>query len=329
MEFKVLDANGINIRTAVEGEGPLVLMVHGWPESWYSWRHQIPKIAEAGYTAAAIDVRGYGESDKPHEIDAYSLKNISNDVIGVIDTLGFEKAILVGHDWGAPIVHTTALLNEDRISAVAGLSVPYTPRGEMSQIELFKMVFEGKFFYILYFQKEGEAEEEFEKDLRKALELTYFSGDARGMLKRFENPEETLDKDPNSKFLEGAFEFDVYPEWISKEEMDYFVSQFEVSGMRGPINRYRALGIDFKDLKDFKDAKLKQPASFITGSLDPVNFFNGVGYKDADDIKSTIGGFYENLIDIQMIEGAGHWVQQEKPDEVNKYLLDFLNKVTQ
>ena len=228
----------------------------------------------------------------------------------MIDTLGFEKAILVGHDWGAPIVHTTALLNEDRISAVAGLSVPYTPRGEMSQIELFKMVFEGKFFYILYFQKEGEAEAEFEKDLRKALELTYFSGDARGMLKRFENPEETLDKDPNSKFLEGAFEFDVYPEWISKEEMDYFVSQFEVSGMRGPINRYRALEIDFEDLKDFKDAKLKQPASFITGSLDPVNFFNGVGYKDADDIKSTIGGYYENLVDIQMIEGAGHWVQQ-------------------
>ena len=104
MEFKVLDANGIKIRTAIEGEGPLVLMVHGWPESWYSWRHQIPKISKAGYTAAAIDVRGYGESDKPHEIDAYSLKKISDDVIGVIDSLGFEKAILVGHDWGAPII---------------------------------------------------------------------------------------------------------------------------------------------------------------------------------------------------------------------------------
>ena len=174
MEFKVLDANGIKIKTAVEGEGPLVLMVHGWPESWYSWRHQIPKIAEAGYTAAAIDVRGYGESDKPHEIDAYSLKKISNDVIGVIETLGFKKAILVGHDWGAPIIHTTALFNEDTISAVAGLSVPYSPRGEMSQIELFKMVFEGKFFYILYFQKEGEAEAEFEKDMRKRIRADLF-----------------------------------------------------------------------------------------------------------------------------------------------------------
>ena len=127
------------------------------------------------------------------------------------------------------------------------------------------------------------------------------------------------DKDPNSKFLEGAFEFDAYPEWISKEEMDYFVSQFEVSGMRGPINRYRALEIDFEDLKDFKDAKLKQPSSFITGSLDPVNFFNGVGYKDADDIKSTIGEYYENLIDIHMIEGSGHWVQQEKPEDAVSY----------
>ena len=245
-----------------------------------------------------------------------------------MDWQGYEKAVLVGHDWGGPIVHTTALFNEGRISAVAGLSVPYTPRGEMSQIELFKMVFEGKFFYILYFQKEGEAEAEFEKDLRKGLELTYFSGDARGMLRRFEYTEETLDKDPNAKFLEGTFEFDSYPDWITKEEMDYFVSQFEMSGMRGPINRYRALEIDFEDLIDFKDAKLKQPASFITGSLDPVNFFNGVGYKEADDIKNTIGSYYENLIDIQMIEDAGHWVQQEKPEEVNKHLLNFLEKIT-
>ena len=164
MEFKVLDTNGIKIRAAVEGAGPLVVMVHGCPESWYSWRHQIPVIAAAGYTVAAIDVRGYGGSDKPHEIEAYSLKNLSQDVIGVIDAMGFDNAILFGHDWGGPIVHTTALLNENKISAVAGLSVPYFPRGEISTIDLFKMIYEGKFFYQLYFQKEGVAEEEFEVD---------------------------------------------------------------------------------------------------------------------------------------------------------------------
>jgi len=327
MEFKVLDANGTKIRAAVEGEGPLVVMVHGCPESWYSWRHQIPVIAAAGYTVAAIDVRGYGGSDKPHEIEAYSLKNLSQDVIGVIDAMGFDNAILFGHDWGGPIVHTTALLNEGRISAVAGLSVPYFPRGEISTIDLFKMIYEGKFFYQLYFQKEGVAEEEFEADIRRYLETTYFAADGRGMKKRFENPFYALEKDENAKFLDGAIEFDEYPEWISEEEMDYYISQFEESGMRGPLNRYRAQQIDFEDLKDFKDAKLRQPAYFITGSLDPVNFFVGSGYKDSSDLKNSIKDRYENLVDAHQIDGVGHWVQEEKPKEVNDFLLNFLETI--
>ena len=162
MEFKFIETNGITLRAAVEGDGPLVIMVHGCPESWFSWRHQIPVIAEAGYKVVAIDVRGYGGSDKPHAIEEYTLKKLSDDVVGVIDFFGEEQAILFGHDWGAPIVWYTSLLNEKRVSAVAGLSVPYFPQGDVSPMDAFEAIFEDKFFYMIYFQEEGVAESEFE-----------------------------------------------------------------------------------------------------------------------------------------------------------------------
>ena len=181
MNFELLDGNNLKIRSVVEGEGPLVVLVHGWPESWYSWRHQIKPLTKAGFKVAAIDVRGYGGSDKPHEISAYSLKSIAADIAGVIDSLGYKEAYLFGHDWGGPIVWTTGLLYPDTIRAVGALSVPYTPIGEKSLIQLFRELYKDKFFYQLYIQEEGKAEAEFEADVKTALEKTYFSGDGRGM----------------------------------------------------------------------------------------------------------------------------------------------------
>ena len=249
-------------------------MVHGWPESWYSWRHQIEPLAKAGFKVAAIDVRGYGGSDKPHEIAAYSLKNIAADVAGVIDSLGYKEAYLFGHDWGGPIVWTTGLLYQDTIKAVGALSVPYTPVGEKSLIQLFRELYKGKFFYQLYFQEEGVAEAEFEADVRKALEITYFSADGRGMqfmMENINNPE--YQKTPDSKMLENSPKFDTYPNWLTQEDMNYFIKEFEQSGFRGPFNRYRAQDIDFEELQEFKNMAYPLPACFITGTLDPVNFF--------------------------------------------------------
>ena len=140
MTFKILKSNNIDIRAKIEGSGPLIVLVHGCPESWYSWRHQIPLLAEKGYTVAAIDVRGYGGSSKPYEVEAYSMRELTKDVIGVIDALDFEKAILIGHDWGGPIVWNTAILNEKRISAVLALSVPFFPRRDISSIDLFVLI---------------------------------------------------------------------------------------------------------------------------------------------------------------------------------------------
>ena len=327
MTFKLLKSNNVNIRTKIEGSGPLIVLVHGCPESWYSWRYQIPILSGEGYTVAAIDVRGNGGSPKPYEIEAYSRRELSKDVIGVIDSLGYETAILIGHDWGGPIVWNTAALNERRISAVLGLSVPFFPRGKISTIDLFRKIYEGKFFYQLYFQEEGIAEAEFEEDIRKYLELTYFSIDARGMKFQKDNAINASSKGPDAKYLEGLPTFDTYPCWITVADMDYLAGEFEASGMRGPLNRYRAQQIDFEDLLELTDAKIKQPSAFLTGKYDPVNFFTGSNYKNDEDLRDRIGKNYENLLSECLLDDAGHWVQQEKPEEVNKFILDFLSRL--
>ena len=327
MSFKLLQSNNVNIRTKIEGSGPLIVLVHGCPESWYSWRYQIPMLSEKGYTVAAIDVRGYGGSSKPQEIEAYRMRELSKDVIGVIDSLEFESAILIGHDWGAPIVWNTAALNEKRISAVLGLSVPFFPRGKISTIDLFRKIYKDKFFYQLYFQEEGVAEAEFEENMRKYLELTYFSIDARGMKFQKDNAINASSKGPDAKYLEGLPTFDTYPSWITVADMDYLVGEFEASGMRGPLNRYRAQQIDFEDLLELADAKIKQPSAFLTGKYDPVNFFTGSNYKNDEDLRDRIGKNYENLLSASLLDDAGHWVQQEKPEEVNQFILDFLSRL--
>ena len=324
IEFKFIESNGINLRLAMMGEGPLVIFCHGWPESWYSYRHQLPAVAQAGYKAVAYDVRGYGESDKPYEIEAYTMKNMTDDVIGIIDALGYDTAITIGHDWGGPIALNTAALNEDKISATGTMSVPFTGRGPMPPLKLWKEIYQDNFFYQLYFQKEGTAEQEFETDLNRSLFITYTNSDGRGMQNNLQKGQSGLvpQKDKNSSFLDGMEVFDDFPSWFTKEDLDYFVSQFEISGLRGPLNRYRAQNLDWEELPQL-DKKLKQPAFFITGTLDPVNFFIRSEEPLIDRIKTN----YENLLFAEELEAIGHWTQQEAPDEVNEAILKFLKEV--
>ena len=328
MNFELLDGNNLKIRSVVEGEGPLVVLVHGWPESWYSWRHQIKPLTKAGFKVAAIDVRGYGGSDKPHEISAYSLKSIAADIAAVIDSLGYKEAYLFGHDWGGPIVWTTGLLYPDTIRAVGALSVPYTPIGEKSLIQLFRELYKDKFFYQLYIQEEGKAEAEFEADVKTALEKTYFSGDGRGMQFMMENiGNPAYQKNPDSTMLENSPVFDAYPAWLSQDEMNYFVSEFEQSGFRGPFNRYRAQDIDFEELQEFKNVSYPLPACFITGTLDPVNFFARDEKASSEDILTAFTKNYDDLRKVEVIDGIGHWTQQESPELVTNYMTDFLTNL--
>ena len=197
-EFATVQTNGIRLRVALAGKGPLVVLVHGWPESWYSWRHQIPALAEAGYRVAAPDVRGYGGSDKPAAIEAYAIKEMCADIAGLVEGLGERQAILVGHDWGAPIVWNTSLFFPQRVRAVAGLSVPHAGRGPAPRIELFRNIYKDRFFYQLYFQQPGVAEAEFETDVRASLRKIYYSDSGEGR-KAAPRPAKPAD----AKYLDG------------------------------------------------------------------------------------------------------------------------------
>ena len=315
MKFVTVGNGDIDLNVAVEGEGPLILCVHGWPELWYSWRHQMKHFAALGYTVAAMDVRGYGGSSKPHPIEAYTMRNLASDVAAVIDTLGDGTAILFGHDWGAPIVWNTALLHPGKVSAVAGLSVPYVPRGNVSFLKAAEQIYAGRFFYQIYFQQEGVAEAEFEADMTTALRKTYFmaSGDY------LPDSPSAFSKPAKSTFLDGLVDPQPFPSWMSEADLQVFIDAFEEGGLRGPLNRYRAQHQDFEELADFAGKKIEQPACFVAGERDPVRLFvPGV------DLYSRAGDHLTDFRGSTLIRGIGHWVQQEAPDETNAALETFV-----
>lgn len=316
-DFREIDAGEAKIRCAVEGKGPLVLMVHGFPESWYSWRHQMGPIAQAGFTAAAIDVRGYGGSDKPKTVEAYSMAHLTADVAGVAKALQPDTpAILIGHDWGAPIVWNTALSRPEAISAVAGLSVPFTGVPARPFSEIFTELFtkQGHFFYQAWFQEVGPPEEEAEKDVRDFLRKFYFgiAGDA---------PDGTWPvKKHGATLLEGMVDPGVFPAWLSDADLDYYVGEFERSGFFGPISRYRNHERDFEWLQAFKGRKLEMPTLLIGGDRDPA--FNGFGR--IPDPGALMREHVTDLRGVHVLPGCGHWTQQERPAEVTALLLDWL-----
>ncbi len=316
MKFVTVENGPVGLNVAVAGEGPLILCVHGWPELWYSWRHQIEYFSARGYTVAAMDVRGYGDSSRPHDITAYTMKELASDVAAAIDALGGGRAILFGHDWGAPIVWNTALLYPDKVSAVAGLSVPYIPRGEVAFLKIAEKIYADRFFYQLYFQQEGVAERELEADTAATLRKIYFmiSGDNR-QTGGFAKP-------AYAGMLDGLTDPDPFPAWLSDADLRIYTAAFEKSGFRGPLNRYRAQNIDFDELAPLKGKPIAQPACFIAGAGDPVrHFVPGVDtYTRAGDACTDFRG-------ATLLPEIGHWVQQEAPDATNAALSQFLSKL--
>jgi pimeloyl-ACP methyl ester carboxylesterase len=318
-EFRMIDANGVKIRVAVQGSGPLVLMVHGFPESWYSWRHQMAPLAAAGFTACAIDVRGYGGSDKPHAVEAYAMKELCADVAGVIDALSpGAPAALIGHDWGAPIVWSTAVLHPGKVRAVAGLSVPYTGQPPVPLTQIFKAMFtdQGRFFYMVYFQDEGVAEAAFEADVRGGLRKLYYAGCGESGLAWG-----GAEKKAGDPLLDGMVDPNPFPAWLTAADIDYFVGEFTKSGFRGPLNRYRNFERDFADMSTMKDTNIHQPSLFVAGDRDLViKMFGG-------DAAAAEARMRENATDLRgfhMIPGVGHWTQQEAADKTTGLIIDWL-----
>jgi len=316
-EFQFVETNGVKIRVAVAGEGPLVVLVHGFPESWYSWRHQIEALSKAGYRVAALDVRGYGGSDRPHAVEAYDMESLTGDVAGVAKALSpGEKAVVVGHDWGSPIAWNTARLHADTFRAVAGLSVPYIPPGEIVFIDAVRAFFtaRGLFFYQVYFQDQGPPEAELENDPAETIRKFYYaiSGDA---------PEGTwpTDKKHGDTLLHRLPEPPMPLPWLSEQDVAYYDSQFRQSGFRGPLNRYRNWHRDHAYLTGHSaPMTIAQPSLYIGGTKDLVLKMSPGDMLAA--MKASLG----DLRGATLLEGCGHWTQQERPEEVNKLLLDWL-----
>jgi pimeloyl-ACP methyl ester carboxylesterase len=315
IRFATVDNGEISLRVAVSGSGPLILCVHGWPELWYSWRHQIAHFAAQGFTVAAMDVRGYGGSSKPTEIAAYALTELTSDAASVIDALGDGEAIVFGHDWGAPIAWNTARLYASKVRAVAGLSVPYRPVGRQSSLDLWKALYPDKFFYQLYIEQPGVVEAEVGIDIAASLRKIFFgaSGDgARASL---------APRHAGPTLLEGLIDPEPFPAWMSADDLQVYVEAFTAGGWHGPFNRYRAQGLDAEQLGHLQDPApaLIQPAAFVAGELDGVRkFVPGV------DLFEYASAACLDFRGSTIIPGVGHWVQQEAPDAVNAALTEFV-----
>jgi pimeloyl-ACP methyl ester carboxylesterase len=314
ISHRLVETNGIRMHIAEAGAGPLVLMLHGFPESWYSWRHQLHALAEAGYHAVAPDQRGYGQTDRPEAVESYTQLHLVGDVIGLIDALGEQRAVVVGHDWGAPVAWNTALLRPDRVRGVAGLSVTHLPRGGIAPTQVFRRVFGDNFFYMLYFQEPGTAEAELEAHVRDTLLRFMFaaSGDApRG-------GRDALAAGKQTKLLETMPLPETLPAWLTEADLDFYTAEFERTGFRGPLNWYRNLDRSWELTAAFSGLKVTPPALYIAGDRDPVLGFMP---NPLQALEQTV----TNLRNGLMLPGCGHWTQQERPEEVNAALLEFLS----
>ena len=313
-KLRFVESNGIRMRIAEMGEGPLVLLLHGWPESWYSWRHQLPALAKAGFHAVAPDLRGYGKSDAPQAVEAYDIVNLTGDAVGILDALGEETAVVVGHDWGALVAWHCVLLHPKRFRALVAMSVPYGGRRQESLITTLKRGFGDNFFYILYFQEPGVADAEFDKDPRGILSRLYLSPDSPR-----EKPTLTDPKMSAGGWIPRLGAPKKLPDWLTAEDLDYYVQQFTEARFRGGINFYRNFHRNWEITSQLADAQIQQPVLFVAGEKDSV--IRGATQSKLTDQMSQVA---KDLRGVKLIPNIGHWVQQESPEETNTAMVDFL-----
>ena len=315
---RTVDANGIRIHLAEAGGGPLVVLCHGFPESWYSWRHQLRALSEAGYHAVAPDMRGYGRTDRPEEVDRYTLLHLVGDMVGLIDALGAERAVIAGHDWGAPVAWHAALMRPDRFRAVIGLSVPFLPRGPVRPTSVMPQNDEAE-FYQLYFQRPG-VEAELERDPRAAIRALLYSasGDVpRRPAGATQRPVGMVPR--NGGFLTRLVDLPTLPPWLSDADIDFYAGEFARTGFRGGLNWYRNIDRSWELLAPFAGMPVSVPALYVAGERDIVVAFRGM-----ETLIASLTKFVPNLRSTIMLPGCGHWTQQERPAEVNAAMIEFL-----
>jgi pimeloyl-ACP methyl ester carboxylesterase len=317
---RTIETNGIRMHLAEAGAGPLVVLCHGFPESWYSWRHQIIALAEAGYHAVAPDMRGYGQTEAPNEIEAYTLLHLVGDIVGLVDALGEKTAVVVGHDWGAPVAWHAALLRPDVFRAVIGLSVPYRPRGSTRPTTVMPQTDEAV-FYQLYFQAPGVAETELARDPGATIRRLLFSGS--GDVPSSGRRTGMAAMVPRAGgFLTHTVDPPSLPAWLTEADIAFYAREYQRTGFRGGLNWYRNIDRNWELLAPFARARVSVPALYVAGDRDLVVKFPGM-----DQILANLTTFVPQLRHTIMLPGCGHWTQQERAPEVNAALLEFLASI--
>jgi pimeloyl-ACP methyl ester carboxylesterase len=317
VSHRTVETNRIRMHIAEEGVGPLVLLCHGFPESWYSWRHQLAALSGAGFHAVAPDMRGYGGTDAPEAIDQYTILHLVGDMVGLLDAFGEEEAVIAGHDWGAPVAWHAAQLRPDRFRAVVALSVPYRARGKARPTSVMPQT-EDALFYQLYFQEPGVAEAEYDAHPRAVFHagLIAISGDAPPGIRPF-----GMVPRKGSPFRWEA-EAPPLPAWLTQADVDFYTEQFTRTGFRGGLNWYRNIDRNWELLAAFDGVAVTPPALFIAGDRDPVMRFPGMD-RHLADLPQRVPNLRRSL----MLPGCGHWTQQERAAEVNAAMLDFLKSL--
>ena len=308
---RMIAVNGIELFLREAGDGPLVLLCHGWPELSYSWRHQIEALAAAGFRVAAPDMRGFGQSSAPAEISAYSIFDTVGDMVALVAALGASKAAIVGHDWGAPVAWHAALFRPDLFTAVAGLSVPPPFRGRGRPLDTLRSNGITNFYW-QYFQTSGVAEAELERDVGLSM---------RNILGRGFTEPSSLFIDADEGYLRNAQADRPLPDWLSETDLAVFVDTYRRTGFRGGLNWYRNIDRKWELTAPWQDAQIHQPSLFIAGSQDSV-ITGLIGAKRVAELERVLPNLKAKLI----IDGAGHWIQQERPEEVNAALIAFLRQ---
>ncbi|HNT69323.1 MAG TPA: alpha/beta hydrolase [Syntrophorhabdaceae bacterium] len=318
VDHRFIETNGIRMHIAEQGKGPLVILCHGFPECWYSWRHQLPAIASAGFHAVAPDQRGYGQSDVPEPVEAYHMLHLTGDIVGLVHGLGEKQAVIVGHDWGSSVAAYCALLRPDIFRAIALFSVPYRSRtwSDMKPTEVMRLRARDREFYQLYFQEPGKAERELESNVEKTIRMFFYS------LSGDPPPEKRwrFFFNKSDKLLDTLFDPEALPSWLTEQDIAYYSTEFTRTGFRGSLNWYRNIDRLWELTPFLADAKIKQPALFIAGELDAGIRLYG---KAFETLETAMPGLRKKAL----LQGAGHWIQQERPTDVSRLIVDFITNL--
>lgn len=324
MEFRhsKLDLLGVGIHVAEMGTGPMVLFVHGFPEIWYSWRHQMRAVAAAGYRAVALDLRGFGGSDQPAALGSYTRLHYVGDLVGVVHALGEKNAVLVGHDWGAPICWTAAQLRPDLFRAIFALSVPFAPRAPAPPTTRMKRT-DTEEFYQLYYGRPGLAEVDLGRDQYDTLLRFYWGGSAEGKPQPEVIGSGLSGMVPtDGGILAVRLRPDRLPSWLTADDLAVFVSAYENSGFEKALNLYRIVDRDWELLAPLDGRKVVVPAQFMAGDRDMV-----LGFAGMDKLIAQMPDRVPELVSSEIVPDCGHWIQQEKADYVSDALLKFLGRL--